>query len=73
MFEGPPCYRSYLLTLWQERGRDPGLRGVWRFRLEDARTAKRVGFASLDDLVAYLQQQTGAVPCRDGGEGLERR
>jgi hypothetical protein len=56
----PPQYRSYLLRFWEERA---PLRGspdsaVWRFSLEDPHTAERIGFKSLDELVAFLRAQT---------------
>ncbi len=57
MFEKPPRYRSYLLTLWEERSLDPNLPVTWRFSLEDARTGRRSGFADLQALVVALQQQ----------------
>lgn len=58
MFETPPRYRSYLLTVWQERNVDPSSPGAWRFSLEDARTGRRRGFAGLEALVAALQDMT---------------
>ena len=54
MFETPPHYRSCLLTVWEERNRDPGLSAVWRFSLEDPRSRQRRGFANLAALVADL-------------------
>jgi hypothetical protein len=57
MFDRPPRYRSYLLTLWQERGRDTINPGVWRFRLEDPRTGKRRGFATVEALLAALERE----------------
>jgi hypothetical protein len=56
MFETPPRYRSYLLTVWEERNADPDLPVTWRFSLEDARTGRRRGFADLEALLAALQQ-----------------
>jgi hypothetical protein len=53
----PPRYRSYLLTFWEERDREPqGLR-VWRFSLQDPYTGQRRGFASLEALVAALERE----------------
>jgi hypothetical protein len=57
MFEAPPRYRSYLLTIWEERKASPDLAVTWRFSLEDARTGRRRGFAGLEALVAALQQE----------------
>ncbi len=45
---------AYLLRLWQVRGED-GM--AWRASLESARTGERVGFASLQDLFAFLEQE----------------
>ncbi len=47
-------YMAYLLRLWQVRGED-GM--AWRASLESARTGERVGFASLQDLFAFLEQE----------------
>jgi hypothetical protein len=53
----PPRYHTLLLTMWEERNRDPDLQAVWRFRLEDPSTDQRQGFASLEALVAALEQK----------------
>ncbi len=50
-------YRAFLLTLWEERGRDRDSPQVWRFRLEDPRTGQQRGFASLEALVEALKQE----------------
>ena len=47
VFDEPPRYRSYLLTFWEERGRDPDVPEVWRFSLGDPRTGQRRAFATL--------------------------
>jgi hypothetical protein len=73
MFDRPPRYRSYLLTLWEERGRDTRTSGEWRFRLEDSYISKRVGFASLDRLHEHLRQQIGTAYSEEAGKGRERR
>jgi len=57
MFERPPRYWSYLLTMWEERNVDPDRPVTWRFSLQDARTGQRRGFAGLEALVAALQQE----------------
>ncbi len=71
MFKRPPHYQSYLLTLWQERGLDPCLPAVWRFRLEDPHTGQRRGFADLEALVAALNEVMGGD--RIQGEGAADR
>jgi len=37
MFDRPARYRSYLLTWWEERTRDPDLPMAWRFSSEKER------------------------------------
>ena len=49
IFDTPPRYRTYLLTVWEERSHDPAAHVVWRFRLEDPRTGERRGFAGARD------------------------
>ena len=53
----PPCYRSYLLTFWQERSRDPDMPVVWRFSLQDPHTGHRRGFATLSALITALERE----------------
>jgi hypothetical protein len=48
-------YLSYLLRLWQVGGTDER---VWRASLECPRTGRRESFASLQDLFAFLTQET---------------
>jgi hypothetical protein len=59
VFDRPPRYRTYMLTLWEERGRETSAPVVWRFRLEDPRTGKRRGFATVEGLVAALEEEMG--------------
>ena len=47
-------YFSYLLRLWETD--DNGYR-VWRVSLEIPGTGERHGFASLADLLVYLEQE----------------
>ena len=58
-------YFSYLLRLWRENDGTAS----WRASLHDPRTGARLGFASLDDLVAYLRQKTDAEPGPQAGNG----
>jgi predicted ester cyclase len=53
-----PDYRSYLLRLWRIQGAS----SAWRGSIESPHTGERLGFGSLNDLFAYLQKQTGAMP-----------
>ena len=60
-------YRAYLLRCWQEAGAGPGGEPAWRFSLVRAGAEERQrGFARLEDLVAFLQEELGVVqapPC----------
>jgi hypothetical protein len=47
-------YLSYLLRLWRV-GKEEA---VWRASLESPHTGERIGFASLDELFAFLREQT---------------
>lgn len=51
--ESQPAYFSYLLRLWREGN---GGEVVWRAYLEDAQTREQHGFASLEELVAFLSR-----------------
>jgi hypothetical protein len=58
-----PGYYSYLLRLWREKG---SASIQWRASLQDPHSSERVGFAHLDELVAFLREQTGlAAPVED--------
>jgi hypothetical protein len=53
-------YLSYLLRLWQESAGDPaGGDSLWRASLEKPQSDIRQGFASLADLFAFLERETG--------------
>jgi hypothetical protein len=54
-----PGYYSYLLRLWREKG---SASIQWRASLQDPHSRERIGFAHLDELVAFLRGQTGLVP-----------
>ena len=56
-------YLAYLLRLWQVT--DAG-KLVWRASLEDPHTGERLGFASLEALIAFLGEQIGNSK-REGG------
>ena len=56
IFDKPPRYQSYLLTCWEERGRDPETPVVWRFRLEDPHTERR-GFGTFEEMMAFLRSE----------------
>jgi hypothetical protein len=56
MGDEPEFYRSYLLRIW--RGGDAAT-PVWRLLIEDVRSHERRGFSSLEQLLAFLQEQAG--------------
>jgi len=69
---------SYLLRLWQESGDETAESReapVWRASLTSPTTGERVGFASLEGLVEYLQERinTTADSGANGEAGRERR
>lgn len=54
----PQEYFSYLLRLWKVRGAgSPG----WRAALEDVHTGERKGFADVQGLVKFLEEQVRDV------------
>lgn len=69
VFDEPPRYRSYLLTFWEERGRDPAVPVVWRFSLGDPRTGQRRAFATLPALIAALEQEMAGTRTSDEETG----
>jgi hypothetical protein len=69
VFDEPPRYRSYLLTFWEERGRDPDGPVVWRFTLGDPRTGQRRAFATLRALIAALEREMAGTRVNDEGTG----
>jgi len=52
-------YCSFLLRIWVEPNED----NMWRFSLEDTRTGRRKGFASLKKMIQYLEQITEQREC----------
>jgi hypothetical protein len=55
-------YLSYLLRLWQESAGDPpaGEPPLWRASLQSPQSDELRGFASLADLLAFLEKETGS-------------
>ncbi len=47
-------YRSFLMRLWRT---DRDVSSGWRASLEDPRTGQRFGFASLEQLFAFVLEQ----------------
>jgi hypothetical protein len=59
------------LIFWEEQSQDRGEPAVWRCSLEDPRSGKRRGFASLQALVTVLKQDM-ADSLPNGGKAQER-
>jgi hypothetical protein len=57
MAERPQRYLSYLLRLWRTAEDETA---GWRASLEMPGTGERRGFASLEELFRWLQEQAGA-------------
>ncbi|MBV7333178.1 hypothetical protein KFU94_34090 [Chloroflexi bacterium TSY] len=49
---------AFMLRYWAEPRRYNEKEPIWRFCLEDVHGDQRHGFASLDALVAFLEQRT---------------
>ena len=66
-----PGYLSYLLRLWRMEGSTD----AWRGSVESPQTGERLGFGSMDELFAFLCEQTGTMPDAEeakSSEGEER-
>ena len=60
MASEPRRYQAYLLRLWQVLGDDGA--PAWRASLEDVHTGERQGFGSLEQLLAFLLEETASAP-----------
>jgi len=67
MKKGGPTYLSYLLRLWRVSNDDKPL---WRASLQSAETRERVGFAGLEELFDYLQQQAAIAANQMGQDQI---
>lgn len=54
-------YHAFLLRLWRD---DETV--SWRIQLEDPHTGERRGFASLEQMVAYLRERLETAPPVEG-------
>ncbi len=61
-------YLAYLLRLWREDRQGH----TWRISLEDAHTGERKGFASLDDLLSFLDQQIESISQINMDQAMEK-
>ncbi len=60
MASEPRRYLAYLLRVWRVTGDDGA--PSWRASLEDVQTGERQGFGSLELLLAFLLEETAAIP-----------
>jgi hypothetical protein len=51
------CYQAFLLRFWAEADADPKHQTIWRFSLEDPHTRVQLGFASLAELIFFLEER----------------
>lgn len=58
---------AYLLRIWREQ---PA--AAWRASLQGAHNQERAGFASLSELVAFIEAKTGEPICRGTGTRADR-
>lgn len=63
-----PRYRSWVIRHWAGPRRADAADLGWRYSLEDPQSGARLGFASLPELVAFLQADRGDAPSGPGGE-----
>jgi hypothetical protein len=56
----PIRYQTYLLRAWPERNGDVS-EPIYRFSLEDPHTHQRHGFATVADLLAFIETLFGAL------------
>jgi hypothetical protein len=68
MSQERPRYISYLLRMWQVKGK----RGwVWRASLESPGSGRRNAFPSLDRLIAFLLAQAGRQESEESVKDLD--
>ena len=56
--DSAPRQKTYLLRLWETRSVPPDDPTTWHFSLEDVQSSARHGFATLEALVSFLNQET---------------
>ncbi|MEJ2736834.1 MAG: hypothetical protein P8189_25265 [Anaerolineae bacterium] len=68
MSKEQPDYISYLLRVWRSNGDAT----TWRASLQNPHTGERIGFASINELCAFLRQQIGELSSsEDGAEPMQ--
>lgn len=61
--ELPLRQRTFLLSAWQEQA---GTSALWRFSLEETQRPGRQLFASLKEVIAYVEQELNQVSADEG-------
>ena len=51
----PSPYHAYVLHCWKETSLTPHEQPIWRFSLQDARSRQQRSFASLRELIYFLE------------------
>jgi hypothetical protein len=62
-----PLYRAYLLRLWLEPNDSP----QWRGMLESPSSGERSGFADLNALFTFLEQETKRLEKEDAQQSCQ--
>lgn len=70
MSKRPLAYQSYLLRLWPVWDMD---KAIWRASLESPHSGERYNFATLAELIAFLQRQTGQLTDKTENEDPSQR
>ena len=66
--QGAASYRAFLLRCWLEENGPPDGRPGWRFTLQQAGSEPaRRGFASLQEVMSYLEETLELAPVKQGG------
>ena len=66
-------YRTFLLRCWQEADASPAGQAAWRFTLVQlGQEETKKGFASLEELVAYLRSELDVAPPHTSPEAHEQ-
>lgn len=59
--KNPVRYHHFVLLLWEERD-SLGQQVTWRFSLQNRQMGERIGFKSLEELIAFLERWMKTSP-----------
>ena len=68
----PPRSLTFVLRLWETRSLPPDPAATWRMSLQNIKTGKTLGFASLEELFDFLRREMGAGASQDSEPGKEK-